>query len=388
MGGTIIFVHGTGVRFDGYTSSYNAAVAAARSVGITADFKQCLWGDPLGVQFEGKSLPDSPSAEDERAAAAEDEAWAWRFDDPLLELVGLTTPGVATGNIDLSGVTGKPEWQARLDTIRTYVPGPDAQALLVRAQLEDFWTDAWCALKNEPVLDRAFEQSSKANELADCEAALARAVISVLHNAAIACGRPGPDAAMRVKLIKRLGADWGFVYGLGSALQTLLARAATSALRRNRNPLNRAIAAQIGDILLYQSRGEKVRGFIRAAIAAAEPPVTLVAHSLGGIACVDLLASDAPPPVAALVTMGSQAPYFYEIGALIALRPHDGLPVHFPAWLNLFDRNDFLSFVGARLFEGRVQDHELRSGQPFPASHSAYLTSEDAWRAVRGILPQ
>ena len=44
-----------------------------------------------------------------------------------------------------------------------------------------------------------------------------------------------------------------------------------------------------GDILLYQSRGHDIRAFIEEKLQHAEPPVTIVAHSLGGIACVDLL---------------------------------------------------------------------------------------------------
>lgn len=384
MAGTILFVHGTGVRFAAFRNSHEAVQAAARSVGLEIPIVPCLWGDPLGIEFAGRSLPDPPDGKAALEAAAEDESWAWRFDDPLIEICQMTIAGADAPGLLPPG--REPEWMTRLAHIRDYAPSSDLSALLGRALIDDLWDKVWGDLMAEPVLELAFERSSDAGELADCEAAVARALVAMLHNEAIAQGRPGPSAAMRGKLLERLGFDWGVVYGLGDALHRLVARAATAALRRHRNPFNHAIAAQVGDILLYQARGDDVRAFIREAILAAEPPVTLVAHSLGGIACVDLLAMTSPPLVANLVTIGSQSPYFYEIGALASLKPPEQLPVSFPRWLNLFDRNDFLSFVGSPLFGERVRDIEIRSGQPFPASHSAYLASEEVWSAIRELL--
>ena len=111
-----------------------------------------------------------------------------------------------------------------------------------------------------------------------------------------------------------------------------------------------------GDILLYQCRGEKVCDLIEKRIREVEPPVILIAHSLGGVACIDLLIgtqlSDLVPLV---VTVGSQAPYFYEINALRSLEHSSSpaLPQDFPKWVNVYDPRDFLSFVGADIFKGR-----------------------------------
>ena len=107
-------------------------------------------------------------------------------------------------------------------------------------------------------------------------------------------------------------------------------RAATGALRKHREGVSRAAALPIGDILLHQSRGGDVRRFIRAKIEQATPPVTLIAHSLGGIASVDLLALPNPPKVERLVTAGSQSPLLYELGALFSLQPPQPLPDYFP----------------------------------------------------------
>ena len=50
--------------------------------------------------------------------------------------------------------------------------------------------------------------------------------------------------------------------------------------------------------------------------------------------------------------------------------------------MNIYDRRDLLSFVGARLFAGRVSDHEVDSRLPFPISHSAYWHNEETFRIV------
>jgi pimeloyl-ACP methyl ester carboxylesterase len=155
--------------------------------------------------------------------------------------------------------------------------------------------------------------------------------------------------------------------------------------RDKRRQLNMMSAFPIGDILLYQAHGATIRDFIRRKIEAATPPVTLISHSLGGIACFDLMAAPDAPEIACLVTVGSQAPFLYEIGALHSLKRPQGLPDAFPRWLNIYDRNDFLSFAAHRLFEEAV-DLSISSGQPFPDSHSAYFTNEAVWNAIRDFV--
>ena len=113
----------------------------------------------------------------------------------------------------------------------------------------------------------------------------------------------------------------------------------------------------------------------------------LLTHSLGGIAAVDLLAAQSLPSVRLLVTVGSQAPFLYEIGALWSLAHSDPLPAHVPAWLNIYDPRDLLSYVGAPLFPGRIEDVEVNNRQPFPQSHSAYWANPKVWDAIVSRLP-
>ena len=112
----------------------------------------------------------------------------------------------------------------------------------------------------------------------------------------------------------------------------------------------------------------------------------LVAHSLGGIICVDLLVREEFPTVAGLVTVGSQSPFLYEIGALPALTYPDPLPDHFPRWVNIYDRRDMLSYVAAGVLGDRVADVEVDNGQPFPQSHSAYFSNSDVWAAIQAVV--
>ena len=123
----------------------------------------------------------------------------------------------------------------------------------------------------------------------------------------------------------------------------------------------------------------------------AEPPVVLLGHSLGGIACVDLLVEEPLEKVKLLVTVGSQSPLFYEMDALQSLRYGQPLPDHFPKkWLNIFDRRDFLSYIGAQVFPDplqRIEDIEVNNRRPFPQSHGAYWANDQTWKAIIPRLP-
>jgi pimeloyl-ACP methyl ester carboxylesterase len=156
-------------------------------------------------------------------------------------------------------------------------------------------------------------------------------------------------------------------------------RAGTWGVRRYRKTVADALSLRVGDVLLYQARGEEIRAHIKRTIGALSEPVVLLAHSLGGVACVDLLAREANLKVAALVTVGSQASFLYEIGALWS-STWGGSISPMPPWLNVYDKNDLLSFLAAPVFPNRVTDIEISSHQPFPLSHSAYWTNPKMWR--------
>ncbi|WP_052709963.1 hypothetical protein [Azospirillum thiophilum] len=385
--GTIILVHGTGVRLESYTTTFASAVWQAREAGIGARLVPCAWGDPLGVAFEGRSLPDPPEAAVRDAEAAELARWNWLFPDPLCELDQLTIPDRRAPPAPPAPPNRPPAWQVAWEFIAAYTPSSELLILLKGGGLDGLWPAAWSEIIGDPIPKQAFERS--AHEIPVVARALARALVARLHTLALEARLPGPSSALRAKLVERLVQDWKQdVLGLGSFLVGTLKRRATRLMRENRHGLSHGAAFPLGDILLYQSRGEAVRAFIREKIAAARAngPVTLVAHSLGGIACFDLLALPDPPAVDRLVTVGSQAPLLYELGALSSLAPGDRLPDGFPPWLNIYDRNDLLSYVAGRLFP-QAKDVAVESGQPFPDAHSAYFGNGSVWAAIRAALP-
>ena len=129
----------------------------------------------------------------------------------------------------------------------------------------------------------------------------------------------------------------------------LVGKPATYLLKKHRSDWSQAITNPLGDILLYQANGAKISNYIRAKIQQAGGPVVLMAHSLAD-RVLDLLNEDPTTGVKRLITFGSQAPFLYELGALHSLKPPADLPQHFPPWLNLYDRNDFLSYLAGPVF--------------------------------------
>jgi hypothetical protein len=193
------------------------------------------------------------------------------------------------------------------------------------------------------------------------------------------------DATLRDQLeseiVQILGGDErGPANWVRAQLGGMICRIGTRRFANRRGAITDAAYPVAGDILLYQARGEGIRAFIREQIEASSGCIVL-AHSLGGIACVDLLASH-DLPVHCLITAGSQVPFLYEINALQSLPYGQELPAHFPRWLNIYDLRDFLSYQGDRVFRGRVKDFRVDNREPFPESHSAYWSNPEVWKIV------
>jgi len=387
----IIFVHGTGVRLPAYRDNVDTARAHALGAGIDAHFVECPWGDQYGSEFIFQSLPNL-SEEHIRKQQSEDFVrWSCLYYDPMSELEKLT---IRDETATTSASDGEPAWERKWKAVCAYQPSPEMAVLLQRAGVkDDLWDEAlYEVTENNTVARLAFKHS--AHELPEAVQALARALVAQLHRMLGASGISGPGGATRDAMVQRLIVDWGgAVLGPGAFFGKMLKRISTSVLKEYRIGLSAAIAPFIGDILLYQSRGERIRQYIRDAIASVEGgQVVVVAHSLGGIACVDLLASPGAPRIDRLVTVGSQAPLLYELGALASLRPGDALPPGFPHWLNVYDLNDMLSYVAEPLFakevdpDVSVRDLAVDSGQPFPDAHSAYFSNDAVWRAIGDFI--
>jgi hypothetical protein len=374
---TVLFVHGTGTRDPGYSLMLERV---RTSLSGHARVEPCYWGEAEGSRLRagGASIPQYEStraafSSSLRAVEPEDQEdyeialWELLLKDPFVELRLLATMAGESAGLGLGRVPQTPnfdrlaEWNTELaadDKLRSEIAVAALGALIPEA----------CEIVegSEALVDAEAGGDQQAYRVAS-----ARAVLATTFLLAEERDQPSPartDPALRDALVDgfarvldrapRTGAlsSRGFIKDhigkplLGLAVHAGASVASTWAWRR-RGAISDAASATAGDILLYQVRGDGIRHFIKERIASSEAPVVLLAHSLGGIACVDLLVLERLPQIELLVTLGSQAPFFYEIGALHSLEykdvvPENRLPAHFPPWLNFYDLRDFLSYVG------------------------------------------
>lgn len=398
---TVFFVHGTGGRQKAYAETLQKMEEALRKRRPDVKLVPCLWGDPLGAKLNagGASIPKYTDSQGGQQPTAEEETielWKALYKDPFYEmrLLGLrqfssqrSVPGQATPSQELRSRTealpANAELQAKLDALGIGAVFEQACEKITGSESKPF--------------RRLLETASR--PLEGDYSAIARAIVSAsrilckeqeiypyllvdnyLRDQAVDAIQ---QALTRNETSRGILLDW---------TKGLLLEVGTNELRRRRGATMDATYPFAGDILLYQAKGAAIRQFIRDQIEneQIEPPVVLLAHSLGGIACVDLLIeSDLREKVEYLITVGSQASFFYEIGALQTLNYGEPLPEHFPKWLNIYDLRDFLSYIGncPGLFPGKLTDVEVNNKQPFPEAHGAYWANDDTWDAIAKVLP-
>ncbi|MFE2053125.1 hypothetical protein ACFXAS_32170 [Streptomyces sp. NPDC059459] len=383
----VVFIHGTGVREPGFS-----ALAGRFSAGVTGlrgglRVVPYYWGGVHGAALAagGASLPPvsgvgrGPGAPD----AAEDDtaAWAALYADPYAELA------LAAGSLPAAEL---PPGSLSLDQpVRERLAALAAEGDAPAAELGPGLGRAAADLAAHPLLGAAAAALAP-DDLPDLAARCltAQVVAGALDADAPLVPVGATRDAVADRLALTLGAPApGTERGVRSLALRVAGSAASRAVVRRRRALTEAAHPAAGDVLRYLSRGEAVRAGLRDLLAGLEPPVAIVAHSLGGIIALDTLVLTPLPQVRLLVTAGSQAPFLYESGSLPSLEHPAPLPDHVPEWLNLYDPRDLLSYLGAGLFPGRVADIAVDSRQPFPAAHSAYWTNPDVYRHLVERLP-
>jgi hypothetical protein len=397
--GSIIFVHGTGVRQDSFNESLGKIRAGFNDKELLV--APCFWGELHGApenqilisvpKFQQTMDDDKPLSEEDRKLAL----WAVLYLDPLYELRWFEIRNSQSPADDLSRSGQLNVYEQLAPKINSLEADHALNAELEKSGLKKVWGEAI-----KKILD-SFEYKSlqfNFDNTTEIRQAVARSFITC----ALQLKYPGFDSIsiearardrMEELILELLG---GRDMGAREWLFDKLMSPVTWWVRRNRGQYSADGFAFAGDVLLYQARGQGIRRFIREQILKTyertAAPVILLAHSLGGIACVDLLIEqDLSDNVGLLITIGSQAPFLYEMNALSSLEFGKPLPDHFPArWLNIYDERDFLSYLAAGVFKGAegrehpllIKDIQVDNRQPFPQSHSAYWENPEVWEAI------
>jgi len=365
--------------------------------------ERCYWGELNGVKIDGRlrTVPVGRGEGRTRSIASVriDDAelaltvWQFLYADPFYELRWLASvAGQAVGDAGVPPPPGAISQgrvlHRRIDALDGSSDGDLAEILRVH-RLVGAWHRALPLVRDSEELREALATGDQ-----ELPSATARSLVAATITAAEEEGTPAVTAETRDRMVDAIlqllgGQPRGIKDWLLAPLKGLASRGVTWYVARDRTGLSEGAAPAAGDVVLYQTRGGGIRQFVADAIAATPGPVYLVAHSLGGVACVDLLVMKRLATVRGLITVGSQSPLLYELDCLTSLRPPAGLPQGFPRWLNLFDPRDFLSYIAEPVFDPDVvKDVEVRSGEPFPQSHSAYWQNDAVWRHIVDFIDE
>jgi hypothetical protein len=358
----------------------------------------CFWGEKHGAQLhkDGASIPSYASTRAPDALTDVDyeiALWALLYDDPLYELRLLSLQEAPSGGFAPNRETPYQQVDKVLNTLLSHAP---LKKQLHECHLEEQWDEAIQQVRKSHEFRSALLKApgiSVEYRLAVARALVAQAsLLAYRQQYGEALWMDGAERDVLVELLLDAlgGRERGVMGWIKGYLASSVLRCVTTHVERRRGAILDATFPAAGDILLYQARGESIRGYIRDTIKQAPQPVILLAHSLGGIACVDLLILEAFPQVKLLVTVGSQSSFLYELDALSSLRFGEPLPAHFPhKWLNIYDLHDFLSYIAAGVFPGeaRITDVKVDNKQPFPQSHSAYWSNKAVWEAINQRMP-
>ncbi|HEV2067229.1 MAG TPA: hypothetical protein VGR08_10350 [Thermomicrobiales bacterium] len=410
MAGTLFFVHGTGVRQEGYGRALELVEAGLLANGLgDLSVVGCQWGDTIGDQFDAdwrelvrRTLPPetTPTSGAEVAATdaeLETSSWEQLLRDPLMELrlvLLASPPPVAPAPGDDSSLTRDvadvvAEIARRPPSVEGSGLTRDELAAAARTIVasDELTTDGYGSV---PATNRGIIRIV-------AQAVVALALARHRFDAPGTEPRAAVDSAMRddvVAAIERMLVPGeeppSVVGGFEGRIRRFVQNRGTAFVRERRLQLMQEYAAPfLADVAFYLRHGETFREYVLAQLGEVEPPVVAVGHSLGGVILVDLLSQDDKARIELLVTAGTQAPLLYALRALEHLTPDDPAATPFTPWLNVYNPNDFLSFCAEPLFPalpGIIDERIEPRGIPFPAAHSAYWMENRLYERIQEVL--
>lgn len=391
MSQRVIFIHGTGVRDETYTAA--CQLISSRMPNFTVE--RCYWAGAHGTRLkaDGASIPGYLKSGGTSDIKAELQRCQWRelYESPLRELVAMNLSKAPHPLVLVPLPSGRTAAEQLAMDLDSFAPSSSMSAQLKKAGLEPYWDAAYRSVISSSecaALVASATENSIAERRAIARAVVAQACVCASNDVGLVLSGKQRDAVLTY-FVDELYATGRGIFGdllikqLKGAAKKWFARKS----QRRRGAIMDATSPFAADVLAYQStHGERIRAFIRDRILAKDEPATLIAHSLGGIAAVELLILQPSLPVHRLITVGSQAPLLYELDLLGSLSFGTSLPTNMPPWLNIYDLNDFLSYVGEPLFGQHVQDQEVDNGVPFPESHSAYWSNDKVWDHIMAFI--
>lgn len=398
---TLLFIHGTGVRSESYIRTLEQIRSKVAATNLTCRVQSCEWGDVYGIDFDGLSLPEPPKRDEAEAAQA--YRWEYLQVDPLFDLrLWCTRVAQPAKKIVGSRNSAITLWEASISGyIDEYNEGKNKEGdlkkkvalleLLKANGIEEFFEPAWKKVATTGLPKQAF--TAAGDDVSAISNVFAEAVVAqMMHDAAAAVDPCFISPRTGGKIVTILLFDWNqAAMGLKDLFVSIFGKATQTIVRPFRSGASRAIAPAIGDILHYQALGADIRRLLREKILSIPGDIFILAHSLGGIACFELMVEARRngamelSSVKGLITAGSQVPLLYEFGALQTLARNQQLPPDFPRWLNLYDENDLLSYRANRLFTVQP-DRQVDSMLPPFQAHSAYWTLDETWQSVGDFI--
>jgi len=179
-----------------------------------------------------------------------------------------------------------------------------------------------------------------------------------------------------------------------------------------RGALTAAMLPFLADVIVYQSHDQRalIHQRFREVIdkelgkdfGSQDKPLTVIAHSLGGLISFDMAtAENAPLHIGRFITLGSQPAFFHMLDPRSAAVPaFQGEPVTLPAslgsWINIWDELDVLAFGAGEVFRlhdgSRPIDRPVRCytdpvrGAALLPSHLGYFTRKASIQAIAEAL--